>query len=230
MPEAAIIRLLVVDDSSIVRSGIRSNIASDPSIEVVGEAQTGREGLEKVGELRPDVVLMDVRMPDMDGIAATAEVTRQYPGTRVLMLTWSEDGQNLVRAIRAGARGYLLHATFTAADLCAAVRTVFEGGALISPFLAPFLLQTVREQRAGSGSQPGQGGDPHDSRLSDPLTARESEILGLIRDGRTNREIASLLGVSDKTVKNHINNIYSKLQVSEREQAARYPARPDPTG
>ena len=218
MPHPRRVRLLIVDDSVIVRAGIRSNLAIDDTLEVLGEARTGREAIEKAREHRPDVILMDVRMPDMDGIAATRELTRERPDARVLMLTWSEDGQSLVDAMRAGARGYLVHATFTAEELCAAVHTIHQGGALISPFLAPYLIEAFRRD----APPPEADGD---ARLTSALTAREHEVLGLIREGRTNRDIAARLGVSDKTVKNHINNIYSKLNVSDREAAARY--RPD---
>lgn len=217
MPDQRTIRVLITDDSVIVRAGIRSNLHIDPSIHAIGEARTGREAIERTRELQPDVILMDVRMPDMDGITATRELTREQPDARVLILTWSEDGQNLVNAMRAGARGYLVHATFTAEDLCAAVHTVHEGGALISPFLAPYLIDAFR--RTAAPAEP-------DSRLATPLTARELEVLDRIRAGRTNREIAAELGVSDKTVKNHINNIYSKLNVSDRDAAAQYEPRP----
>ena len=152
--------------------------------------------------------LVEVRVPVPDRTGVLAEVTTLLPGVKVLMLTWSEDGRNLLDAIRAGAKGYLLHATFTAEQLCDAVRTVHDGGAVISPFLAPHLLN---EFLALSSTRQREESVP-----TDGLTTREQEILQLIRNGLTNRRIAEQLGVSEKTVKNHINNIYSKLQVHSR--------------
>lgn len=212
-------RVLIVDDSFVVREGLRASLSVAEDIEVVGEASTGTEGLFMAERHAPDVVLMDIRMPDVDGITCTGRLLAERPGTRVIMLTWSEDGQNLLGAVRAGAKGYLVHGSFSGAELKAAIRAVFEGGALISPFLTPFLLEAFREREAKP--------DPHDHRLLSPLTMRERQILSLIRENRTNRDIGAHLGLSEKTIKNYINSIYSKLQVADREQAARFPLRGD---
>ncbi|HWG85649.1 MAG TPA: response regulator transcription factor [Deinococcales bacterium] len=217
MESSATVRVIIVDDSFVIRSGLRASLSAAEGISVVGEAGTGREGLELAARLLPDVVLMDIRMPDLDGISATRLLVERQPDARVLMLTWSENGENLIEAVRAGAKGYLVHGSFHGADLVAAIRTVAEGGALISPFLTPFLLEAFRASPRGDG---------HDHHGAAQLTARERDILLLIREQFTNRVIAERLGISEKTVKNYINSIYSKLHVSDREAAARYPLLP----
>lgn len=212
------IRVIIVDDSYVVRSGLRASLAALEDIEVVGEAGTGREGIELAEREHPDVILMDIRMPDLDGIAATKQLTEANPKTKVLMLTWSENGDNLINAVRAGAKGYLVHGSFRAQDLKNAIQTVFEGGALISPYLTPYLLDAFR-----SSSVP----ERHDHQAFANLTVRERDILSLIRENYTNREIAANLGIAEKTVKNYINSIYSKLQVQDRQAAARFPLKPE---
>jgi DNA-binding NarL/FixJ family response regulator len=216
------IRVLLVDDSFVIRSGLRASLSAVDGLEVVGEATTGREGLEMASRLLPDVVLMDIRMPDLDGISATRLLMERQPDARVLMLTWSENGENLIDAVRAGAKGYLVHGSFHGSDLVSAIRTVYDGGALISPFLTPFLLDAFRQ----TGSESADGHDRH-HHGANQLTARERDILSLIRENYTNREIGERLGISEKTVKNYINSIYSKLQVRDRRAAALYPMLPD---
>ena len=227
--EAQPIRVLIVDDSFIVRNGLRASL-NPPAFQVVGEAGTGAQGLDQVRVLRPDVILMDVRMPDLDGISATRRLLEYDPQARVVILTWSEDGQTLLSAVKAGAKGYLVHGHFSGEELRNAIQTVFDGGALITPSLAPLLLEAFR-QTGGVGAEPVQDRpvlDRHDTRMLGSLTPREQDILQLIRAGLTNREIASRLGIVEKTVKNYISNIYAKLSVSDRQAAARFPLKPEP--
>lgn len=210
------IRILIVDDSFIVRSGLRASLA-DGRFEVIGEASTGLEGLERAQTLEPDVILMDIRMPDLDGIATTRALIERDPDARIIILTWSENGQNLLSAVKAGAKGYLVHGAFNGDELRSAIQTVFDGGALISPTLAPLLLDAFRNTSRSA--------DGHDSRSISALTPREQDILALIRENYTNRQISERLGLAEKTVKNYISNIYSKLMVTDRQSAARFPLR-----
>lgn len=215
------LRVLIIDDNFVVRRGLRSSLEFAPDIQVVGDAADGYEGVRLAEELLPDVVLTDVRMPGLDGIAVTRRLSEMAPNIRVLVLTWSEEAQHLVQAILAGAKGYLVHGTFTPMELTQAVHTIYAGGALITPTIAPALLELVREAAKQTASErapltPGTAG----------LTPREVEVLELVREGLSNREIANRLCVEEKTVKNHINNIYSKLQLRNRYEAiaARLPS------
>jgi DNA-binding NarL/FixJ family response regulator len=209
------IRILIIDDSFIVRNGLRASLR-DARFDVVGEATTGTEGIERADVLHPDVVLMDIRMPDLDGIAATKILIERDPDARIIVLTWSQNGQNLLMAVKAGAKGYLVHGDFTADELRNAIQTVFEGGALISPALAPLLLDAFRHTSRSAESP--------EMRSVSALTPREQDILALIRENFTNRQISERLGLAEKTVKNYISNIYSKLMVSDRQGAARFQA------
>ncbi|HEY7067091.1 MAG TPA: response regulator transcription factor [Chloroflexota bacterium] len=208
------LRVLIVDDNFVVRGGLRSSLELAEDIVVVGDAADGLEGVRLAEELLPDVVLTDIRMPGLDGIAVTQRLTERAPSVRVLVLTWSEDVQHLVQAILAGAKGYLVHGTFTPAELTQAVHTVYAGGALITPALAPALLELVRE----AATRPAGAAAP-EAPPSTGLTPREIEVLELVRGGLSNREIAQRLCIEEKTVKNHINNIYSKLQFRSRYEA-----------
>ena len=212
-------RILIVDDSFIVRSGLKANLTSHSGFEVVAEATTGREGLEAALRLEPDIVLMDIRMPDLDGIDATRQLLEQRPGARVIMLTWSENGQNLLAAIKAGAKGYLVHGSFSGEELRNAIRSVNEGGGLITPYLTPFLLDAFRHTTRSTVV------DGHE--MISSLTPREQDILALIREKYTNKQIAEKLKIAEKTVKNYISTIYSKLMVSDRAAAARFPFKAD---
>lgn len=203
------IRLLLVDDQTIIRQGLRSLLEAKPDLEVVGEAPDGQQAIAQVEALRPDVVLMDVRMPGIDGIAATREICRRFNQTKVLMLTTFDDDQDVAQAMRLGARGYLLKDTHSD-DLAAAIRTVFRGYTQ----LGPGLLEKAIAPSA-----------PAPARLSLPpelagLTSREREVLRLIAAGSSNREIAAALYISEQTVKNHVSRILSQLGLRDRTQAA----------
>ena len=204
------IRVLVVDDNFVVRRGLQSSLELDASIEVVGEGANGDEAIELARELVPDVILMDIRMPLRDGIAATEIISDDAPSSKVLMLTWSEDPEHLRSAVLAGAKGYLVHGRFSPERLAEAVRVVHEGGALITPMLAPALLDFVRESAQGQRGRSAPGS---------VLTPREIEVLEYIVAGKSNREIAEALYIEEKTVKNHVSNIYSKLHLKNRYEA-----------
>lgn len=202
------ISVLIADDSFVVRAGLRNFVSAQPGFDVVGEATSGNEAVRLARGLRPDIVLMDLRMPDGDGIAATREIAGELPDTKVLVLTWLEDPMSLRDAVFAGAKGYLVHGRFRSEELAQALRVLREEGALITPVLANELLR----------SEQARDGEERVAR-TERLTPREREILGLVQQGRTNREIAAQLGIEEKTVKNHINSLYSKLSISSRLEA-----------
>ncbi len=214
------IRILIVDDNFVARRGLHSFLQLEKDILVVGEASTGRAAVDWIRKTSVDVVLMDVRMPDMDGIKATAKILKIRPETKVLMLTIMEDQVTLLRALLAGARGYLVYGQFTPEKLTDAVRTVASGGTKITPPITCELLENIRQ--SGERIQ-----DIAEMEGMEPLTAREKEILSLIAAGRGNREIAEALFIEEKTVKNHINSIYSKLQIKSRYEAISYMFRRD---
>ncbi|MGE7387836.1 response regulator [Streptomyces sp. NPDC004126] len=199
--EGADVRVLVVDDQDLVREGIAALLGIQPGIEVVGSARDGAEAVDVAGRSHPDVVLMDVRMPGMDGVAATALLRRQLPGCRIVMLTTFNDDEYVGRALRAGAVGYLLK-NLPAAELARAVRLAHAGVAQFD--------QTVLTALAAGTPAP------------DLLTPRETEVLRLISAGATNREIAARLYLSEGTVKNHISRVLSRLGLRDRTQAALY--------
>ena len=214
--EMGVARLIIADDHALVRSGMRSMLAGEAGLEVVGEAADGAEALELCRRLRPDLVLMDVRMPGMDGFAATRAIKEELPRTSVVMVTMQEDPDYLFEAVIAGAAGYVLKGA-TPEQLTEAVRQVLSGEFLLDQRLTIDLLRSMAE-RQKSGWHPGAG-TPREP-LADPLTSREAEILGLLAQGQTNPQIARELVVSPGTVKNHVRHIIAKLGVSDRTQAA----------
>lgn len=196
------IQILIVDDHSVVRQGLRMFLRLDPELEVIGEASNGAEGLQKARELRPHVVLMDLLMPVMDGVAATAAIRRELPEVEVIALTSVLDNASVFGAIRAGAIGYLLKDT-EAEDLCRAIKAAAAGQVQLSPQAAARLMREVRLPES-----------------PETLTQREIEVLRLLAHGLANKEIARELGIGEKTVKTHVSNILSKLGVLSRTQAA----------
>lgn len=204
------VRVVIVDDNFVVRRGLQSSLEFDPEIEVIGEGSSGDDAIELARDLVPDVILMDIRMPDRDGISATEVISDESPASKVLILTWSEDPEHLRSAVLAGAKGYLVHGRFSPERLSEAVHIIHEGGALITPMLAPALLEFVRSSAQGGRSR---------SAHSSVLTPRELQVLEFIVAGKSNREIAELLFIEEKTVKNHISNIYSKLHLKNRYEA-----------
>lgn len=213
-------RLALVDDNHLVREGLRDMLADEPDIEVVGEAADGREAVDLCSRLQPDLVLMDVRMPNMDGLASTREVKRRYPKTSVLMVTAHDDPDYLLEALKAGAAGYVLKDA-TQDEIIAAVRQVREGESPLDPQLATRLLKrlTAEGKDGTRGRRGGQGGGQGSMYYVEPLTPREFEVLGLMKLGQTNPQIAETLVISRGTAKNHVEHIITKLGVSDRTQA-----------
>ncbi len=221
-------RVLVVDDQRLMRDGIASLLSIQEGIEIVGTAGNGQEAVEQAVALQPDVVLMDVRMPVMDGVAATAELHRQLPSCRVLMLTTFDDEEYIVDALRAGACGYLLK-DVPAQDLAKAIISAHIGIYQLDAAVAGKMVSKLAGLDSKSGSIP-----PVLPRIQAPssrslssipqteLTEREIEVLRLIAKGASNREIAEQLVISEGTVKNHISNILSRLGLRDRTQAALY--------
>ena len=201
------IRILIVDDHSVVRQGLRMFLALDPELDVVGEAVDGAEGLRMAHELKPDVVLMDLLMPVMDGITATGRIRQELPDTEVLALTSVLEDASVVGAVRAGAIGYLLKDT-ESDELRRAIKAAAAGQVQLSPKAAARLMREVRIPES-----------------PEALTERETEVLRLLAQGRSNKEIAHDLSIGEKTVKTHVSNILSKLSVPSRTQAALYAVR-----
>ncbi|MFG2391907.1 response regulator [Streptomyces lavendulae] len=205
------IRVLLVDDHQVVRRGLRTFLELQEDIEVVGEAADGEEGIARAEELRPDVILMDVKMPGTDGIEALRRLRGLANPARVLIVTSFTEQRTVVPALRAGAAGYV-YKDIDPDALAGAIRSVHAGHVLLQPEVAEALLAAQDDQPAGAG-RPGA------------LTDREREVLGLIADGRSNREIARALVLSEKTVKTHVSNILMKLDLSDRTQAALWAVR-----
>jgi DNA-binding NarL/FixJ family response regulator len=201
------IRILIVDDHSVVRQGLRMFLALDGELEVVGEAANGAEALERARELRPDVVLMDLLMPVMDGIAATTAIRAELPDTEVIALTSVLEDVSVVGAVRAGAIGYLLKDT-QSDELCRAIKAAAAGQVQLAPQAAARLMREVRAPES-----------------PEALTDRETEVLRLLAQGKANKEIAVALGIGEQTVKTHVSSILAKLGVQSRTQAALHAAR-----
>lgn len=201
------IRILLVDDHSVVRQGLRMFLTLDPDLEVIGDASDGAEALRLAHELKPDVVLMDLLMPVMDGVAATAAIRRELPDTEVIALTSVLEDEKVIGAVRAGAIGYLLKDT-EGDDLCRAIKAAAAGQVQLSPKAAARLMREVRAPES-----------------PETLTERETDVLRLLAQGRSNKEIAHALSLSEKTVKTHVSNILGKLNVPSRTQAALYAVR-----
>lgn len=195
------IRILLADDHPVVRDGLAAMLATQPDFEVVGEAGSGEEALVEAARLRPDLVLMDLEMPVVDGIEAIRRLRAADPSVQVVVLTAFDTDDRIVGAIQAGAQGYLLKGA-PRAEIFAAIRTVSAGGALIPPVVASKLLRQVREN-------------------PDALTAREIEVLGLVAAGLANREIAARLSISERTAKFHVSSVLAKLGAKNRTQAVR---------
>ncbi|WP_030455830.1 response regulator [Herbidospora cretacea] len=200
------VRVLVVDDQALIREAIAALLGVQPGVTVVGTAADGHEAVERAAALRPDIVLMDVRMPRMDGVSAVAALREHAPEVRVVMLTTFDDEEYVVRALRAGATGYLLK-DLPARDLAAAVRLAHAGVAQLDPAV------TARLVAPGGARAP---------EAQVPLTARELDVLRLVAAGASNREIADRLHLSEGTVKNHLSRILQRLGLRDRVQAAVY--------
>ena len=203
------IGVLIVDDHPVVREGLRSFLQLQEDMEVVGEAADGMEALQKVGELVPDVVLIDLVMPRMDGITTIRQIGAISPSSRILVLTSFSEDEKVFPAIKAGAHGYLMK-DIKPTELAKSIRSVYRGEPSLHPEIARRLMDQLSEGEESA---------------EDRLTARETEVLGLIAKGYSNKEIAAALQVSEKTVKTHVSNILQKLHLSDRTQAALYAVR-----
>jgi DNA-binding NarL/FixJ family response regulator len=212
--------VLLVDDHALFRQGLASLLSAHDGIEVVGQAANGEEALDKAIELVPDLILMDINMPGINGLEATKRIKEELPHTRIVILTVSEDDHDLFDAVRNGAEGYLLK-TLRAEELFELLKGVFQGEAPISPSMARKLLNEFAQL---SKRQPANGSN-HPSEPKDDLTRREKEVLQLLSDGATDKEIAAQLCISRRTVKNHVHNILEKLQLQNRVQATAYALR-----
>jgi NarL family two-component system response regulator LiaR len=202
------IRVLVADDHAILRKGIRALLSTEPDIEVVGEAGDGLETVAQAQALRPDVILMDLVMPKMDGIEATRRITSEQPGARILVLTSFAADDKVFPAIKAGALGYILKDSGPA-ELVQAIRQVYQGQPSLEPSIALKMLQEI--------SSPGQRPP-----TPEPLSEREMEVLRLLAQGKSNREIADQLVIAELTVRTHVSNLLGKLHLASRIQAALY--------
>jgi DNA-binding NarL/FixJ family response regulator len=201
-------RVLIADDDDLMRAGLAELLAGEPEIEVVGEAATGREAVERARRLDPDVVLMDVRMPDLDGIGATLELTRAAPRARVLILTTFEQDEYVFGALRAGASGFLLKRT-RPEELIGAVRTIAAGDSLLSPSVTRRVIDRTAQQPMPELADQGK---------LDELTRREREVFELVARGLSNREIARELVVEESTIRTHVKRILMKLALRDRVQ------------
>jgi DNA-binding NarL/FixJ family response regulator len=205
------VRVLITDDHKVVRQGLRGFLELDPELEVVGEAKNGEEAVDLARRLEPNVVLMDLLMPVMDGIEATRVIRSELPEVEVVALTSVLEDASVTGAVRSGAIGYLLKTT-DADELCEAIRAAAAGQVRLAPEATARLMREVRAPASPEA-------------LAEPLTERETEVLKLIARGRANKQIARELFVGMSTVKTHVNNLYRKLDVGSRTQAALYAAR-----
>jgi two-component system nitrate/nitrite response regulator NarL len=218
------IRVLLVDDHTLFRSGIRSLLQNYPEFEIVGEAGDGMEGIKRAAQLRPDVVLLDLNMPGLSGQDAARLIMEEAPESRVLMLTVSEDAEDLIETLRAGACGYLLK-NIQAEALVSAITAAAQGESVVSPQMMGKLLNGVRggaeppRARAAAAAMPAAEAGTGAAEL-DKLSPREREILRLVARGQSNKEIARELDVAESTVKIHVQNMLRKLNLSSRVQAA----------
>lgn len=208
------IRVLLVDDQALFREGLRTLLSIWEDIDVVAEAGNGREALEQTAVYQPDVVLMDLRMPELDGVAATRHLQATHPSSRVIVLTTFDDDEHVFDGLRAGAVGYLLK-DVSSDKLVEAIRAAARGESFLQPSVAAKVLAEFSRMRPA-----GSGPDTSSPELAEPLSEREVEILQLVATGASNREIAAQLYIAEGTVKNHVTNILGKLGVRDRTQAA----------
>ncbi|MBW4646201.1 MAG: response regulator transcription factor [Goleter apudmare HA4340-LM2] len=205
------IKVLLVDDQGLIRQGLRALLELEPDLEIVGEAENGEVAINLVAQLQPDVVLMDIRMPIMDGVAATQEIHKQFTGIKVLVLTTFDDQEYVTAALQNGAMGYLLKDT-PSEELAVAIRAVYKGYTQLGPGIVKKLLTQFSHVEVTHS--------PQVPAILSELTPREKEVLRLIATGASNREISQKLYISEGTVKNHVTNILNRLNLRDRTQAA----------
>ncbi|HET6917782.1 MAG TPA: response regulator transcription factor [Acidimicrobiales bacterium] len=212
-----VIRVLIADDQALFRRGLYVVLGTEENIEVVAEAEDGEQAIAKAEEMAPDVVLMDVRMPRVNGIEAAQRIRELLPSTKILMLTVSDEEDDLYEAIKAGANGYLLK-EISVEEVATAIRSVVQGQSLISPSMASKLLNEFN-------SLARQAAEKKEQLPAPVLTARELEVLKLVARGMSNRDVADQLYISENTVKNHVRNILEKLHLHSRMEAVMYAVR-----
>ncbi len=207
------IRILLADDHALFRQGLKSLLETEDDLRVIGEAQTGREAVRYAADTKPDVILMDIQMPELDGVKATQSILEINPNANVIILTMYRQDSYVFEAVKAGARGYLLK-DVDSSDLIAAIHQIYEGGTLLDPEMAKNVLEDFRVKKESL---------PDENRGD--LTEREAAILRLLAQGSSNQEIALKLNISEKTVRNRLSEIFAKLQLNNRTQAALYAIR-----
>ena len=207
------IRILLADDHALFRQGLKSLLETEPDLRVIGEAQTGRDAVRYAADTKPDVILMDIQMPELDGVRATQSILEINPKANVIILTMYRQDNYVFEAVKAGARGYLLKDA-DASELIDAIRQVFDGDTLLDPEMAKNVLEDFKVKRESLPVE-----RHHD------LTDREAAILRLLAQGSSNQEIALKLNISEKTVRNRLSEIFAKLQLNNRTQAALYAIR-----
>jgi DNA-binding NarL/FixJ family response regulator len=212
-----VIRVLIADDQALFRRGLYVVLGTEENIEVIAEAEDGEQAITRAEEMAPDVVLMDVRMPRVNGIEAASRIRETLPSTKILMLTVSDEEDDLYEAIKAGANGYLLK-EISVEEVASAIRAVVQGQSLISPSMASKLLNEFN-------SLARQAADRREQLPAPVLTARELEVLKLVARGMSNRDVADQLYISENTVKNHVRNILEKLHLHSRMEAVMYAVR-----
>lgn len=213
--DAAMTRLLLCDDHAMFRQGVKSILETEDDLRIIGEASTGREAVRHALETRPDVILMDIQMPELDGVAATKAILAEWPEAKVIILTMYRQDRYVFEAVKVGARGYLLKDS-DADVLIAAIRDVADGATLLNPGIATEILKEFRK----AGELPA-----HPRHKLSELSEREEDILRLLARGTSNQEIGAALKISEKTVRNRLSEIFSKLRLNNRTQAALYALR-----
>lgn len=202
------IELFIVDDHRVVRSGIKALVETEPSLEVIGEASDGREAVAKASQRSPDVILMDLVMPEMDGVEATKRIIEDNPEGKILILTSFSEEERIIQAIKAGATGYLIKDA-SPDELVGAIRDVYQGESTLDPKVAGTVLRSMQNEEESS----------------EDLTERETEVLELVSEGLPNDDIADRLYISERTVRSHVSNILGKLDLANRTQVALYAVR-----
>jgi DNA-binding NarL/FixJ family response regulator len=217
------LRILIVDDQRLMREGLATIIGLEPGMEVVGTAVDGRDAYTKVLECNPDVVLMDIRMPGMDGVEGSELILKHFPETKVLILTTFDDAELIMQVLEKGVHGYLLK-DMPSEAIISAIQTVYNGGTVLQPDITAMLLKEYKKMSEGypEKAHPLSKNDPDELGF---LTEREKEVLALLGQGLNNKEIAGLLFITEGTVKNHVSNLIAKLGLRDRTQAAVFSVR-----